>query len=84
MPHRLDEFTPRTIVKVTFQRDPDGEIDHLAPFEASGRGGRNSGMYDDEPHVTAEMEMNTRIAFFEAQLIDGRWVFGARTPDKDW
>jgi hypothetical protein len=71
-------------VKITFQRDPDGEIDHLAPFEASGRGGRNSGIYDDEAQVISEMEVNTRIAFFEAQLIDGRWKFGARTPDKDW
>src|SRR4051794_20972693 len=81
MPDRLDQFTPRTIVKITFQRDPDGEIDHLAPFQASGRGDRSSGIYDDEPHVIAEMEVNTRIAFFEAQLIDGRWRFGGRIPD---
>jgi hypothetical protein len=84
MPHRLDQSAPRRTVKATFQCDPDGKIDHLAPFMASGRGGENSGVYEDEPHVVAEMEANTRIAFFEAQLVDGRWRFGHRAPDQDW
>ena len=86
MPHRLrEEWTPKVIVKVTFGREPEtGEIDHLAPFVATDRSGLRSGVYDDEPHVTAEIEAHTRIAYFEAQWVHGRWMFGHRVPDQDW
>jgi hypothetical protein len=84
MPHQLDDWAPRTTVKIIFSRDSEGRIDHLAPFVAAARGGRHSGIYEDEPHVIALMEPDTQIAFFEAQLNLGRWKFGHRAEDKDW
>ena len=80
-----DQWTPKIVVKVSFARDPDtGEVDHLAPFRATDRGGRHTGLYEDEPQVLVEMEPDTSVAYFEAQWADGRWVFGHRVPDESW
>lgn len=80
-----DQWAPRTVVKVSFERDPDtGEIDHLAPFRVTDRGGRHAGVYEDEPQVVVEMEPETSVAYFEAQWIAGRWVFSHRVPDESW
>jgi len=85
MPQRLNQWAPKQIVKVTFGRDPEtGEVDHLAPFVASDRAGLHSAVYEDEPPVVVEMEADTGVAYFEAQWIQERWVFGHRVLDKDW
>ncbi|HEY0567380.1 MAG TPA: hypothetical protein VGD13_04505 [Xanthobacteraceae bacterium] len=80
-----DSWTPKTIVKVSFWRDPKtGQIDHLAPFAVSDRTGRHAGQYEDEPQILAEIGPDTSVAYFEAQWIDGRWVFGHRVADETW
>jgi hypothetical protein len=85
MPHRLNDWAPKTLVKVTFGREPDtGEIDHLAPFLVTDRSGAHVGVYEDEPNVVAEAEASTRVAFFEAQWVEDHWVFGHRVDDQDW
>jgi hypothetical protein len=78
-------WAPKTVVKISFRRDPDsGEIDHLAPFEVADRAGRHTGTYEDEPQVLAEIGADTSTAYFEAQWVDDRWVFGHRVADENW
>jgi hypothetical protein len=78
-------WAPKTVVKISFYRDPEtGEIDHLAPFQVSDRAGRHTGSYEDEPQVLAEIEPHTSTAYFEAQWLGERWVFGHRVPDEGW
>ena len=85
MPHRLNSWSPKTVVRITFGREPEtGEIDHLAPFLVTDRRGLHAGVYEDEPHVIAEMEANTSVAYFEAQWLEGGWMFGHRVEDQDW
>ena len=79
------EWIQKTIVKVIFATDPDtGELDHLAPFLVSDRAGLRAGVYEDEPHVVCEVEGHTAVAYFDAQWIDGHWMFGHRVEDQDW
>jgi hypothetical protein len=78
-------WAPKTVVKISFYRDPDtGQIDHLAPFQVSDRAGRHAGSYEDEPQILAEIEPDTGTAYFEAQWLGERWVFGRRVADEGW
>jgi len=78
-------WAPKTVVKISFYRDPEtGQIDHLAPFQVSNRAGRYSGSYEDEPQILAEIEPDTGTAYFEAQWVGERWVFGRRVADEGW
>lgn len=40
-----------------------------------------SGAYDDEPSVIAQLYADEVEAKFEAEWIDGEWVFGKRIAD---
>ena len=73
-------------MKLVFQRDPyTGLVDHLAPFLVLDRAnGPRSGIYEDEPRVCLEVEPDTKVAYFEAEWSEGRWMFGHRVPDPDW
>src|SRR5918993_1363644 len=57
----------------------------LAPFLVLDRAnGPRSGIYEDEPRVCLEVEPDTKVAYFEAEWSEGRWMFGHRVPDPDW
>ena len=59
-------------------------MSHRPDEWSPNRSGAHVGVYEDEPHVIAEAEAYTKVAFFEAQWVEDHWVFGHRVDDQDW
>jgi hypothetical protein len=55
--------------------DPDGPFMVIAPEPI------RNGFYDDEPEVVGQFNTGETQAKFEAEWIDGEWVFGKRFFD---
>jgi hypothetical protein len=55
--------------------DPEGPFMVIAP--QPGR----SGVYEDEPDVISQIPAGETDAKFEAEWVNGEWVFGRRTFD---
>jgi hypothetical protein len=58
-----------------------GQIDREAPFLVIAPQPESTGLYDNEPDVIAQIAYDECEAKFEAEWVDGKWVFGKRVGD---
>jgi hypothetical protein len=78
----LGLYSMKGIVLVQLAVDEKtGRIDRDAPFLVIAPQSENTGLYDNKPDVIAQIACDEREARFEAEWVDGKWIFGKRVAD---
>jgi hypothetical protein len=71
----------KTIVIVKLPTVADHAFDPKGPFVVMAPQPGRSGVYEDEPAVVTQIPPGETNAKFEAEWVDGQWVFGKRVLD---